>query len=43
VAVSECSGELATAEQCSNGGVVRAAMVIIDGDANEMEGLDTAD
>ena len=40
--VSECSGELATAEQCSSGGVVRAAMVIIDGDANEMEVLDTA-
>ena len=40
--VSGRSGELATAEQCSSGGVVRAAMVIIDGDANEMEGLDTA-
>ena len=42
MAVSGCSGELATAEQRNSGGVVRAIVMVDDDGTNEMEGRGVA-
>ena len=42
MAVSGYSGELATAEQRSSGGVVRAIVMVDDDGTNEMEGRGVA-